>query len=513
MARRNVYNSQLIFISVTILSLLTSSISSVDNVSAENYVLTLDHTNFSQAASDHSFLVVQFYAPCEKMHKLLCKYVEELAPEYEKAASLLSTHDPPIVLAKMDGSAEENKEVADRFEVTGYPTIVVLQNGGRDFHDYAGPREADGIVRTLKRLVCPPSTEIKTAADALSLIDKEKISIVGIFSTFSGEEFDKFTVIANEMLWDSWDFDVFHTTDASLLPRGESSVTTPTLRLLKPYDELFVDSQNFQVHDMRNFIIDASFPLVEDNNTPSAVKQWLSQLSDEEVTLFVDSDEHFNVFKIKLQNVAAVYKRERLRFSLSDLRTDEDVLEYYGLRFDQVPLIIIHSDDGSRYMKANIKPDDISSWLNEYKDGKLKRYLKSQPIPETNNEPLKVVVADSLQDMVLNSQKNVLLDIDVPSCARFRNFAALIPEIAVLFENDDDVIVARLDGATNDIPNDMFDVRSCYTLYFKPANGTLLPYDGAETKEDIITFIRDNRPIHNMYLMPQSVESVTVDDR
>ncbi|KAJ0692031.1 putative protein disulfide-isomerase [Helianthus annuus] len=95
-------------------------------------------------------------------------------------------------------------------------------------------------------------------------------------------------------------------------------------------------------------------------------------------------------------------------------------------------------------MKANIKPDDISSWLNEYKDGKLKRYLKSQPIPETNNEPLKVVVADSLQDMVLNSQTNVLLDIDVPSCARFRNFAAFIPEIAVLFENDDDVIVARL---------------------------------------------------------------------
>ncbi|KAI7743541.1 hypothetical protein M8C21_000740, partial [Ambrosia artemisiifolia] len=159
MAPINLQNSQLIFIAVTIFSLLTSSISSVDKIDAGNYVLTLDHTNFSQAASDHTFLVVQFYAPClsssEKMHKLLCKYVEELAPEYEKAASLLSTHEPPIVLAKMDGSAEENKEVADRFHITGYPTIVALQNEGRHFHYYTGPREADDIVRTLKRLVCP----------------------------------------------------------------------------------------------------------------------------------------------------------------------------------------------------------------------------------------------------------------------------------------------------------------------------------------------------------------------
>ncbi|KAI7743540.1 hypothetical protein M8C21_000739, partial [Ambrosia artemisiifolia] len=184
---------------------------------------------------------------------------------------------------------------------------------------------------------------------------------------------------------------------------------------------------------------------------------------------------------------------------------------HYGLRFDQVPVIIIHSNDGSRYMKSNIKPDDISPLLNEYKEGKLKPFLKSQPIPETNDEPLKVVVADSLQDMVLNSQKNVLLDIDVPSCARFRNFAPFIPELAVLFENDDDVMVARLDGATNDIPNNMFDVRSCNTLYFKSANGTLLPYDGDETKEDIIAFIRDNRPIQNKYFMPHLVESVTLD--
>ena len=43
-------------------------------------------------------------------------------------------------------------------------------------------------------------------------------------------------------------------------------------------------------------------------------------------------------------------------------------------------------------------------------DGKVKPYRKSEPIPEANNEPVKVVVADTLQDIVFNSGKNGLYD-------------------------------------------------------------------------------------------------------
>lgn len=40
------------------------------------------------------------------------------------------------------------------------------------------------------------------------------------------------------------------------------------------------------------------------------------------------------------------------------------------------------------------------------KDGIVQPYKKSEPVPDTNDEPVKVVVADSLQDMVLSSGKN-----------------------------------------------------------------------------------------------------------
>ena len=39
-------------------------------------------------------------------------------------------------------------------------------------------------------------------------------------------------------------------------------------------------------------------------------------------------------------------------------------------------------------------------------DGTLKEYKKSEPIPEKNDDPVKIVVVDSLQEMVIDSGKN-----------------------------------------------------------------------------------------------------------
>lgn len=62
---------------------------------------------------------------------------------------------------------------------------------------------------------------------------------MGIFSKFSGEEFDNFTTLAEKM---RLDYDFGYTLDAKFLPKGESVVIQPTVRILKPFDELFVDS-------------------------------------------------------------------------------------------------------------------------------------------------------------------------------------------------------------------------------------------------------------------------------
>lgn len=98
--------------------------------------------------------------------------------QYEKAASVLSTSDPPVVLAKVDANEEQNKAISNEFEVRGFPTIKILRYGGSVVQEYKGPREAEGIVTYLKKQSGPATFEIKSPEEANSIIDDNKILVV-----------------------------------------------------------------------------------------------------------------------------------------------------------------------------------------------------------------------------------------------------------------------------------------------------------------------------------------------
>ncbi|KAF5480532.1 hypothetical protein F2P56_001273 [Juglans regia] len=427
-------------------------------------------------------------------HVLTCGPCMKLSPEYEKAASILSSHDPPVILAKVDASHEANEELASEYEITHIPTVKILRNGGKNLQEYKGPREADGIVAYLEKEVAPASAEIKSLEDATSVIDENKISIVGIFTEFSGEEFNNFTALAEKL---RSDFDFGHTLYPKLLPRGESSVNGPTVRLLKPFDERSVDFQDFHVDALEKFVEEASVPTVtlfnkDPSNHPFVIKFFNSP--NAKAMLFLNfSSELVDGFKSKFYDLAVRYKGNGISFLIGDIEASQGPFQYFRLKDEQVPLIFILNNDGQKYLKSNLEPDHIGPWLKEYKDGNLQPFMNSEPIPETNNEPVKVIVADSLHDLVINSGKNVLLEFYAPWCGDCEKLAPILDEVAVSFENDANMIIAKLDATANDIPTHIFEVHGYPTLYFKSASGKFVKYDGNGSKEDIIDFIRNNR--------------------
>jgi len=74
-----------------------------------------------------------------------------------------------------------------------------------------------------------------------------------------------------------------------------------------------------------------------------------------------------------------------------------------------------------------------------------------------------------------------------------KKLAPILDEVAISFQNDADVVIAKLDATANDVPSDKFDVKGYPTMYFRSASGKLLEYDGERTKEAIIDFIEKNR--------------------
>lgn len=120
-----------------------------------------------------------------------------LKPEFERAAKRLLQLPVPIKLAKVD--ATEEKELAKRFEVKGYPTIFIFRNGGNKRQSYKGPRDENGIVEYMKSMQKSPSKVVQSRELLRREVQNDIPTIVGFFNPSQDPSlFDLFVDVAND---------------------------------------------------------------------------------------------------------------------------------------------------------------------------------------------------------------------------------------------------------------------------------------------------------------------------
>jgi len=167
----------------------------------EDGVLVLGDSTFDEAIAKYDYLLVEFYAPW-------CGHCKKLTPEYAAAAAKLGALDPPRFLAKVD--ATENKEVAERHAVKGFPTLFFYNQGTKS--DYTGGRTEDTIVSWITKKTGPPSEQVDCATmEAKTSEDKLALSY---FGESAGELWDAFFGAAKDpVIGEKYSF--YHTEDVS----------------------------------------------------------------------------------------------------------------------------------------------------------------------------------------------------------------------------------------------------------------------------------------------------------
>lgn len=237
-------------------------------------VLELTDSNFNQAISSFDYIFVDFYAPW-------CGHCKRLAPELDKAASILAHLKEPVVIAKIN--ADKYSGIANKYEIDGFPTLKIFIHGVPT--DYYGPRKANLLVPFLKKFVAPDVAILSSDAEIRNFIEEAGLN----FPIFIGYGLNE-SVITNlavkykKRAWFSVAKDFSE--DAMVLHDFDK---VPALITLHPtYDERSIFYGPFEEPFLEEFVQQNMFPIVVPINYET-----LKQLRDDErkVVLTIMDDE------------------------------------------------------------------------------------------------------------------------------------------------------------------------------------------------------------------------------
>src|SRR5699024_10424728 len=95
---------------------------------------------------------------------------------------------------------------------------------------------------------------------------------------------------------------------------------------------------------------------------------------------------------------------------------------------------------------------------------KLEPYLKSEPVPDSNDGPVTVAVAKNFDEVVVNNGKDTLIEFYAPWCGHCKKLAPVYDDLGEKMKGED-VAIVKMDATANDVPS-TFDVRGFPTLYW-----------------------------------------------
>lgn len=341
---------------------------------------------------------------------------------------------------------------------------------------------------------------IKQSLPAVSILTKDtledfkkadKVVLVAYIDATDKASNETFTEVADK-LRDNYPFGA--SSDAALAEA--EGVTPPAIVLYKDFDDgksVFTDK--FDAPAIEKFAKTAATPLIGEVGPET-----YSDYMDAGIPLayiFAETAEERQELGDLLKPVAEAHKGV-INFATIDAKAFGAHAGNLNLKADQFPAFAIQETAKNQKFPFDqdkeITADAIKVFVEEFVSGKMEPSVKSEPIPETQEGPVTVVVAKNYNDVVLNDAKDVLIEFYAPWCGHCKALAPKYDDLASLYaksEFKDKVVIAKVDATANDVPD---EIQGFPTIKLYPAGAKAEPvtYQGSRTVEDLIKFIAEN---------------------
>lgn len=142
-----------------------------------NVVVLTSETFDSVVLDDTKDVLVEFYAPW-------CGHCKSLAPIYEKVANALKLEED-VVIANLD--ADKYKDLAEKYGVSGYPTLKFFPKDNKAGEDYDGGRDVDDFVSFINQR-CGTSRDAKGQLTSQAGVVASLEALVKEFTSAAADE-------------------------------------------------------------------------------------------------------------------------------------------------------------------------------------------------------------------------------------------------------------------------------------------------------------------------------------
>lgn len=319
----------------------------------------------------------------------------------------------------------------------------------------------------------------------------DKVVLVAYFAADDKASNETFTSVANA-LRDNYLFGA--TNDAELAEK--EGVKQPGLVLYKSFDEgKDIFTEKFDKEAIESFAKVASTPLVGEVG-PETYSGYMAA-GIPLAYIFAETQEERDSLSKELKPLAQKYKG-KINFATIDAKAFGQHAGNLNLEVGKFPAFAIQKTDKNQKFpydqEKKITEKDIGAFVEDFVAGKVEPSIKSEPIPEKQDGPVTVVVAKNYEELVINNDKDVLLEFYAPWCGHCKALAPKYEELGQLFSTPELsklVTIAKVDATANDVPD---EIQGFPTIKLFPAGKKDSPvdYSGARTVEDLAAFIKEN---------------------
>merc|ERR1739838_252118 len=245
------------------------------------------------------------------------------------------------------------------------------------------------------------------------------------------------------------------------------------------------------------FVSGNALPLVVEFSQETAQKIFSGEIKSH-LLLFVSAAAEDYSSKVDIaKGIAKDHKGEMLFVTIN---TDEEdhkrIMEFFGLEEAELPSmrIIKLEEDMSKFKpeSTELSEENIRAFVKLYLEGGIKPHLMSEDIPEDwDKEPVKVLVGKNFQEVVMNTEKDVLVEFYAPWCGHCTQLIPTWDKLGEKYAEADTVVVAKMDSTANELED--VKVQGFPTIkLFKKGDNKVIDYNGERTLDGFIKFIESD---------------------